>query len=593
MFSRAKLEEQEKKVFDLTHWAQMFKKAKQHRQNTWDAQARQCKAIRENNIPEKKKIADFEDYEGKFYKDNQVYKHIKWLVSMLSGSNIAYDMENVTAIRDENTEIFEKSLNDFSTKLTIAQKSAHTMYDCYYTGIGWSKISWNNKRISIGYETGVPVYEYIPTEKIFIDPDSEQPDKSDVRFVFHTEKYDLEYMKKKYPKLASKFQEKRLKQTEVVLLQYQRIHEMELVTIKDENKNKTWIIELAEWEDYQLSGKTAPEKVTVSAPYIGEVEQWYQVIFFPDLNEVIEYPVCVGNFCQYTPLCYSPQSKSAYPVGLAFYLKDVQEMLIILQTVLILQAFKYQRSKEQIIHGALVNETDYLENGHKAGVMPIVDPKWAEKNPHRDAVKPVPMPEFPQGLMLLSNMLSNSMKDLSGVSDVMAGKQTNSQVSGVLVAQLQTTGKVYHKEELLRFEQFLTNVGIKLMWLISENRDYPHFVQGIDESGSKIPLLVNDPNINSLTFEPERINLSTTINENIEIIKQIERETAMTLKQMGEISSRDFLEYMPITNPSRIYENNKKEKEQRDFATQIIELMDLDENFKNQVLSYMQNNQAS
>lgn len=584
-----RMNEQEKKNFNLAYWVDAFQKADAHRKSTWDTQARHCNAIRENNIPRQKKIPDYDDYSGKFYKDNVVFKHIKWLVSMLSGSVITYDLENVTAIRDENTEVFENELNAYSTKVGVASKTSHVLYDCYYTGMGYAKIYWNNKRVSIGNETGIPILDYVNCFKIYLDPNMEQPDKSDMRYLFHVEEYDIDVLKKRYPKFEKLFVEKDFKKAQVVLLQYQRIHELDMVTVKDSNTGKTWIYEAEEWQDLLNKGTQIPEGVTVSMPYKAEKEVWYQAIFLPDFNEVIEQPIAVGEKCQYIVLGYSPQEKSAYSLGLAYFLKDTQEMLTILLTSLALQVFKFQKPKEEIVHGALLNERQYLDEGYKIGVNPLVNPDWAKDNPHRRAVTPVPPPEFPQGLMLLSQMLTETMKGQSGVTDVMAGKQTNSTQSGVLVAQLQTTGKVYHKEEMLRYESFLTQLGYNLMWLIAENRDFPHHVQGLDEDGYKAPILVNDPEETSLTFEPERVVLSTQINESIEIIKQIERDVAMQLRQMREISSRDFLEHMPLSNPDRLYENNEKEKARENQMVALFQFLDANPEIKEQVFSLMEN----
>ena len=79
------LHERVRKDFKVQYWHEKYNNAVRHRRGTWDSIAKRCIQIRENNIPEGQVLANYEEYDGKFYKENMIEKHIKWRVSDLSG----------------------------------------------------------------------------------------------------------------------------------------------------------------------------------------------------------------------------------------------------------------------------------------------------------------------------------------------------------------------------------------------------------------------------------------------------------------------------------------------------------------------------
>lgn len=558
------IHEQEKKNFDLQLWKQRFANAKAHRAGLWESIAERCIRIRENRIPENKTLPNYDDYQGKFYKDNLIFKHIKYLVSTLSGSIVTFDLESKTSIRDENTEILEQELNMLSAQQDLAYISQPALYDCFYTGMGYMKRYWDTLDIDVANETGKEKFEYVNWRKMYIDEATQQPDKSDMRYIFHLEKYDWLEMAQEYPHLREKFKYKKdvNGQIEVVLVQYRTMKVIESVTIKDTGREipKSWIMPLEEWKKHIESGADVPEGVIVSKPFKRRVPMWYEAKFFVDLEEVIEQPVYVGEMCQYHIMAYAPFEDSAYSVGIAYYLMDMQDIKTIVTTVLALITMRYQKNEKEIVNGALDNMDEYLQNGYKLGVNPIVNEQWKKDNPNEDAVKVKDLPQFPQGLTLLSQMVDESMKTTSGVTDALAGQSIGSNTSGVYLAQLQSAGKVYHKEETYKYEHFLTQIGTGMMYDISEFRDYPHTVQHLDEDNQQKLVMVNDPEVNDLTFEPERTTVSCSITENAELIKQLEQELALALFDRGIMAGRTVLEYTPFNNPDRIYDEAQKEK---------------------------------
>jgi hypothetical protein len=322
-------------------------------------------------------------------------------------------------------------------------------------------------------------------------------------------------------------------------------------------------------------GTPLPDGVEISMDYKKRVSFWYEAKFFPEFDYVIQKPVYVGETCSYHIFQYAPRERSAYSVGLCYYMMDMLDINIVLLTTLVLQAFRYQKIEKEIVPDALKNLAEYKEHGHKAGVHAWVKEDWKRTNPHADAVKYKPLPDFPSGLVMLNQMLNESMQNTSGVTKTMAGTPEYSAMSGVAVAQHMSAGQIYHKEEQLKYQQFLTEIGKALMYDIAEFKSYAHYVSHLNENNQQEMVLVNDPENSPLTYEPERTTITCNLIENIEMVKQMEQELAMRLHQMGLMSGRRVLEYTSISNPSRTYEEAQHElgmKRVVDFLNQNPEM---------------------
>ena len=121
------------------------------------------------------------------------------------------------------------------------------------------------------------------------------------------------------------------------------------------------------------------------------------------------------------------------------------------------------------------------------------------------------MPDFPSGLVMLNQMLNESMVNASGVTKTMAGTPEYAAMSGVAVAQHMSAGQIYYKEEQLKYQQFLTEIGKALMFDIAENKDFPHYVSHLNENNQQEIVLVNDPEQSPLTYEPERTTITCNL----------------------------------------------------------------------------------
>jgi len=548
-----------RKDFDLKEAMKKYRDAVSHRGATWDAVAERCLKIRENNIPEQKTLPNYDDYEGRFYKRNRCFEHNKWLTSRMMGNAVYCNLENTTTYRDANTELLESEINDLARMMSIPEQTAYAFEDMLYVGHGYVYVYWDAYDVTIGNETGCPKIEHINPMKMYIDHTTHKRDKSDMRYIFRVEKYDYRDLIKRYPHIKETLLNRMGVNAydnlvELIIMQYKVEEFIECVTIEDtdDKTNKKWIFPLREWTRYINSGAEVPEGVEVSMPYFVRKEFWYECSFLPFVERLVEQPKYVGEFCSYQIIHYQPREDSAYDYGLTYYMMDLQDMDIILMTSLVLQVFQSMNQKELIVQDALVNQEEYLNKKGQLDVQPIVKPKWQKDNPGEKAVSPIPMAQFSDAIPMLSNMIGNDQKMTSGKTDTMAGVPPFANMSGVQTTALQSAGNMYHKQELLKQQQFIERIYKVILYLICEYRSHPHTVRhlGMDNEMENVP--VNNPEESPFTFEPERTSISCSMEEDIEVLRQMKKQDARLLFGDGLLPPEEVLDAFGYDNAERL-----------------------------------------
>jgi len=556
--------ERERVGFDFEVWNELYRKAVSHRQSTWDSDAKDGNRVRVNDIPLIKDLPNFKNYDGKFFKDNWIFKHIKWLVSMLSGSIVTYDCQSKTTFRDENTELLECELNLVSCLLDIPKQTSAALYDCFYTGMGYVRRHWDKYAVSIANETGVPVLKHVSSMKMYIDPTTQANDKSDMGYIFHVERYNWKEMAKRYPKHKQEFDAKQDSDhmVSIVTLQYKVEELIESVWISDEAQQpvKKWILPLKEYEEKCGRGELLPEQCIVSKKFKNRKVFWYEAKFFADIDCVVQEPEFIGERCSYHIMHYSHNAESAYSKGLVYYMISLQEISIIMLTTLSVQMLNMVKPAKIIEPGSIEDFEGYMQNGAQLGVPIVPDVGWRALNPDKDPIKYLPLPEFPHGITIVEKYLKESAESMSGVTPTMQGEPVYSQMSGVAAAQFMSAGKIYHKEEQIKYQQYLNAIGYGLMFDIAENRDFSHYVEHLGEDNQMEQVLVNDLENSPFVFEPERTLVFAEIVENIELLKQIQREQAMNLRAAGLLSGVDTIDYSGLDNPQRLYDRAMQEQ---------------------------------
>lgn len=575
-------EKTEKASFNLPYWQELLLKARAYRISCgWEAAANDGKKIRNNDLP-LREIKSAPGWKGKFYKDNWLWKGIKWLVSMQTGAVISLDLKAYDGFGDESLDVYETEVNYGIDNARLSDVAETCLYDRYYSGLGVMRGIWNTKAITNNFRTGSPKYDYVDPMDIYFDPNSRQKNKSDLRYMFHEMRYDTAELKRMYPKYAdmiqSQIDSKRLEAsntTVAYILQYKRTITVEKVFIQDEDSGISDSFLVDEWnehiavvgadsktmEQYQQSGSVEDysswllrggwlaEKVTMSGPIEVEENAVYQAIVIPDLDLVLEYPQYVGENYSYFFLIGYHNPDCAYPFGLCFYMQDMLEISVILMTVLTIQAVKMYQMEKQIQAGALVNEKEYKEKGYQLGVNPIVDESWQKAHPGTDAVKYLHLPEFPSYLMTLNENIVQAQKTMTGAVDSAIGLATYSNQSGVQVANLQMASRVYTKDEFDGFSQFINQAGTWMKDMISLYRNYPHKIKGLDEQ-NKFGLVEVATNISN-RLNAANYFTEVTMQESYEIVKQIEKEFYTTLLDRKLITPLEYMRICDVPNADK------------------------------------------
>ena len=599
-------EKHERTIWDIDIWKRRLLEAQAYRRSIgWDDQAAETYQIRRNDLP-LTKMSAAPEWKGQYYVDNWLMKSIKWLVSMQTGSEVEIDIKSYDGIMSENQENLELETNFAFDAFQFMDTIEDCLYDRYYPGFGVARGIFDPLDIRPQFLTGSPRLEYVTPMNVYFDPAARKRDKTDMRWLFHQEYYDIYELKERYPKYAAKIQEKMDEKrpethdlVQVVTVQYRRKIEFDKVFIEDRDGGNSQDFLAEEWEDYvaekakdpdiiatyqqlqppepfaewMAEGRFLPERVVMLGPVKAMEPAVFQAIFIDDYDLVLEYPQYVGRDYSYFILPGNHDPESAYPLGLAHYMKGALNMSIIMMTVLSIQAVKYHRAKELIQEGSLVNQDDYLAKGFELGMNPIVRSDWQAEHPGQRAVEPVPMPEFPHALQMLNEQLINIQKTTTGAIDANLGIAQYSGQSGVQVAQLQAAARTYQREDVEGFRRFIIQIAEWLKDVIVLYRNYPHRIQGVDNQ-NRVAMIDIATHIGN-RLHSENYYVDVSIQDNAEVVKQIEQQTVMQLYQMGLASDIDLLSKLEISNPEKWAARAAEYRGERQYLQAITQFPEL------------------
>ena len=590
-----KLEGIERKEFDVRHWHHLYEQARMYRSTTgWETAAEEALKIRKNDLP-LRDIQGIPKWKGKFYKDNWLWKGVKWLVSMQTGAVPELDVKSYGGLVTPSQDLLEQELNYAHDAFDFTTVYEDALYDRYYPGMGVVRGIWDTRKSNAQYATGTPRVEYVDVMNVYLDPASRQRDKSDMRYMFHEDWVDLNELKRRYPKYKSKMREGvednnpyATNRGHVITMQYRKTIPVDKVFIEDRDSGSRAEFLLDEWNDwiaeqrklpetqelyiqYQAEfrpsptqdsplsfeewlseGGSLPEKVAMVGAVTSHEDAVFQAIYMPEGNLVLEQPQYIGDRYTYFFLIGYHEPDSAYPFGLAHYMKDLLEVSIVLMTILTVQAVKTYKNEKEIAEESLVNQDQYEEHGYEIGVNPVVREEWKLRHPGERAVNPIPLPQFPRELMILNDQLINAQKTMTGAVDASIGLAQYSGQSGVQVAQLQTASRTYQREDIEAYRRFIKSCVEWLKDSIVEFRNYPHQIQGLDLNDQPGFIDVATDIRNKL--DSTNYYVEVTIQESQEVIKQIEREVATNLFDRGLLSPIDYLREIDKPNPEKLVE---------------------------------------
>lgn len=619
------LEKIEKKEFKIDDWTQIYERAKIYRSACgWESAAEDALKIRKNDLP-LGNIQGIPNWKGKFYKDNWLWKGVKWLISMQTGAGLEIDLKSFGGLVTPAQDLLEQEVNYAFDAYRFQDACEDALYDKYYTGMGWVRGIWNTRAANANYATGTPRLEYVDCMNVFIDPSSRQRDKSDMRYLFHEDYVDIYELRRRYPKYRNKIQEvidqknpEVTNRSRIITLQYRKTVELDKVYIEDRNTGDKQEFLLDEWQEYTAEdakkpetkalyrqyvdtfapdpqnekpldfqdwlaqGGSLPEKVAIIGALTSEEQAVFQAIYLPDCNIVLEQPQYVGKNFTYNCLIGYHEPDCAYAYGLCHYMKDLLEVSIVLMTILTVQAVKTYKNEKLIQEDSLVNQETYLERGYEIGLNPVVRDEWQRTHPGQKAVENVPLPEFPQALQYLNEQLIQAQKSMTGAVDAAIGLQTYSGQSGIQVAQLQAASRTYQREDLEAYRRFVKQCVEWLKNQVVQFRNYPHQIQGLDMYNKSGLVDVATDITNRLNADNYYVEIS--IQDNQEVVKQIEREMAMNLFDKGLLAPLDLLNTLDQPNPERTVQEAEKYRGEREILEVIRQFPELQQ----QIMQYAQ-----
>lgn len=583
----------ERKGLNIATWEMRLSKAQSAR-SRWDSDIVDCQKIRDNDLPTRGRLSQLEGFTSKFYVDNWIQKSNYWKSSLLMGYDVYFDLKSSDGNPyDSNRDLLETEVNFATDIFNVISKTGAVIDDWLYFGYGASYCQWNKRRIDNVWRTGKPEFRYFDPRNIWIDEGTELPDWSDMRWLFALTMMDTEEAKLRFPKVADKIDScigeyhrnnisGDIEKIDLYLIQYKKdyiVEKVDITTTYAGGQTDTQSFYKQELEELLVEGVQLPENMAIGDVYECEEEVWFQFLYSKSLNLVLSDPEFIGAYHSFQFLLGYRQDKDIYPRSITWYMKDLQEISVILMTLLTIQAVKINKATPYYEEGSLLDPDDFEENRDKLDYVGVVSEAWRSKNP---GVQPIiwDRPEFrPDIPVTLQNMIINSIKTSSGSVDSARGEASYSGQSGVQTAQLQAAASIFTKQDEIKWHNYLKAIGNKLKNDIAHYKVHEHEIYSVDDEGSEGMMMVNQGNISQ--FNPDLYYCVPYVDTTPEIMKQMERDRAIQLNQAGKLSSVDMLSELNYPNPEQTYQRAMEEQ----GILQVVQLLQENPDLMESILS--------
>lgn len=561
---RKMAEQREREDFNVAEWQDKLTRAQTAR-NMWDKDAQDCQKIRDNQIPTRGSIKGAGNYSDKFYVDNWIQKSNYWKVSMLMGYDVYFDLKSHNGVRiDDNRELLENEINYAADIFNIMNQTSPVINDWLYFGYGVSYLQWNARAIDRYWKTGKPEFRYIDCRNVWIDEGSDQPDWSDVRWIFALSYADVNELKEIFPEYrdmisASITNEGKptkndgsTDKTDVYTIQYKKLYRTRKIELINTATGENEFFLKDDLEEWLKEGNILPETIEISDEFEIDEYCWFQFIYSYSLNLVLSEPKYLGNKHSFQFLTAYRTDFDPYPRSITWYLKDLQEISVIVMTLLVLQAAKMNKPTPVLESGALEDEEEFYDNYDKLGYIPVVNPEWRDQHPNQKPFTFETAEMRPDIPIVLNNMITDSIKTWSGAIDSARGEAQYSGQSGAQTAQLQAAASMYTKQDEIKWHNYLRDIGDKMLSDIAYFRNYEHTILGVDNQGNETERVVNADNTNQ--FDSQLYYTVPFVDTTPEIMKQMEKDRAIQLADKGWMSPLDAMRINDIPNAELLYQ---------------------------------------
>lgn len=590
-----KLESKERAKFNLAQWQNRFSEAQTSR-SAWDSDAEICRKIRDNELPTRGKINNAEGFTDKFYIDNWIFKSCFWKTSLLMGYSTYLDLKSIdNNPYDTNREILEAEINFAADRIGLMRKLPQSILDWQYFGVGASYLQWNKYAIDNAWQTGKPEVRYFDSRNIWVDPGVEQPDWSDMRYLFALSLMDVEDAKERFPKYADKIHgyvsnynyaqhiDTDIDKLDVYLVQYKKKYRIKQISIFNTSTNETQVFPFDDYQEMIENGQELPETMIVGDMFEAETDVWFQFFYSDTLATNLSEPEYVGKRNSFAFLLNNRIDKDVFPRGIVWYLKDLQEISVIIMTLLTISAVKLNKATPYMEEGALKDEEDFIYNRDKLNYVGTIDATWREQHPQQQPItwdRPELRPDLP---IALNNLITESIKTASGAIDSARGEAQYSGQSGAQTAQLQAAASVFTKLDEIAWHNYLRDLGEKLKDDIANYKTSEHVMYGIADEG----VVVNPGNVSQ--FNPDMYFVEPYVDSTPEVMKEVTKDRFIQLNQAGKISTIDMLTELNIPNAQAVYDRAMEENQ----ILQIAQILKENPEVAQEIQKFVQQNQQS
>lgn len=584
-------------MFNDNDWHKRFKESQSAR-STWERDYDEISDIRDNVFDRNTGI--MKDVVEPVIVDNVLAKSIQFRDAVLTGGNFFIDVEQMNNEYSDEQLILEAEINFAISQQEIMAEIELAKRDQSWYGLGWVKQEWNTRKINNVWKEGTPSTKYVDTRRMFIDQNSIRDDIADINYLFHIERFTEEDAKRIFPGKTKEIDAELTYNggfgdvdgfgfsnsvdtfIYVIIGEYKKIEIIEKVKIKDLDTGYEDIVTLENEDDYAkiLTMAEDMQELEISPPFEVEEEVVFSFAITYGNGVELKKPTLIGNMFSYTAITGFRLTNDPYPRGIAYRLKDLQIAQIIMLSVSLILTVKTLKDNVMIESGALDNEEQFMVNRHLLDSPPaIINDTWRQANPGEQPIKLLKESTNNYNLQIFKQILDDAQKTTTGATDPALG-QARASDSGVKLAQMQTAASMFQKWDDNQYHRFITNIGTWLKETIPYYRAGKHDLLVSDDKGEKMVTSVKGS-----MFHPEMFKCRATVDSGAEAIRQQKIDLAMSLKQMGAISTERLLADLDINNPKQVWKEALEEQglnEVINILTENPDLMDYVLNYKAQ-----------
>ena len=562
----------ERKRLNPAIWDERINKAKTARYK-WDEAADECRKIRDNELPARGQVTGAEGFTGKFYVDNWLVKAKDFRVSKMASYDVFLDLKSEdNNPYDPNRQLLEMTINFTADKFRYHELILPVLDDWQVFGFGVSYQQWDAEKITNFWKTGSPEFRRVDPRDFWVDEGADQTWDT-ARWFMSLNVMDVDMAKMLFPDKADQISvtntemESRQRYTgngdtnqiDIMLIQYKELYLVEKIEVFDTVAQESKFFLKGELDEYLTNGGEIPDTIEIRDTFKVKEYVWFQFYYCPQLSLVLDEPTYVGTLPSFQYVLGCTNDNDPYPRSIIWYLKDLQEISVILMTLLVIQSIKLNKATPYIEEGALENEDDFMEDRDSLDFVGRISKEWREQV--GQGISPITWerPEFRADIPIqLQSMIMESIKTTTGAIDSARGEASYSGQSGVQTAQLQQASSLLTKLDDIKLHNLWRSIGEKLKYDISRFKTHEFKLFGINEQGQEDMITVNSNNIPQ--FDPEKYYCEPAIETMPEVMQQMERDRAIQLNANGKMSTTDMLAELGYTNPEQIWSKALEEQ---------------------------------